>query len=304
MTEPYHAGERAVQEQVGERDAALINGRVIAARIPDGARAFISQQQACVMACTAPGGEIWASFLVGPKGFVSTSTSLDVIDIHITDATGVLRRVPPFDNVKPDDQVGLLFIEFTTRRRLRVNGAIDQLAAGHLRISVDQAYPNCPKYIQRREPVEAPPPEHDDSIVTGEFLTESAVRWIERSDTFFVASGHPEGPMDASHRGGPVGFVKFINSMLRIPDYPGNSMFNTFGNLSLNPRAGLVLVDFEHSRQLQLTGNAYLDLEAGEVNGRTGGTGRWWDFHPERWIISPLNAPLAWRFVGASPFNP
>ena len=110
--------------------------------------------------------------------------------------------------------------------------------------------------------------------------------------------------MDASHCGSARGFVALPSGVLRSPDYPGNSMFNTLGNFSLNPRAGLVFVDFDHSRQLQLSGVVRLDLDAGDTDGTTGGIGRWWAFHPRRWIVSPLNMPLAWRFVEASPFNP
>jgi len=128
--------------------------------------------------------------------------------------------------------------------------------------------------------------------------------WIEQADACFVASAHPDGAMDASHRGGARGFVALRSGVLRIPDYPGNSLFNTLGNFSLNPRAGLVFLHFEHSRQLQLSGDVRLDLAARDTEGTTGGTGRWWAFHPRRWIVSPLDMPLAWRFADASPFNP
>ena len=59
------------------------------------------------------------------------------------------------------------------------------------------------------------------------------------ADTFFVASAHAERGVDASHRGGLPGFVRVLGDRtLEIPDYPGNSMFNTLGNPAADPRAG------------------------------------------------------------------
>ena len=66
-----------------------------------------------------------------------------------------------------------------------------------------------------------------------------------------------ERSMNASHRGGPPGFVEVVDDRtLRIPDYVGNSMLNTLGNLTVNPHAGLVVLDFGPNRTLQLTRRA------------------------------------------------
>ena len=66
--------------------------------------------------------------------------------------------------------------------------------------------------------------------------------------------------MDASHRGGNPGFVKVTEpARLIFPDYAGNNHFNTLGNLVLDPRAGLLFVDFEHGDLLQLTGRVAID---------------------------------------------
>ncbi len=81
-------------------------------------------------------------------------------------------------------------------------------------------------------------------------------------------------------------------------------MFGTLGNFLVNPRAGLVFVDFQSNRQLQLTGDVRLDLGAGESAGETGGAGRWWVYSPRRWIVSSLNRSLEWTLIDNSPFNP
>lgn len=92
--------------------------------------------------------------------------------------------------------------------------------------------------------------------------------------------------------------------LLHIPDYNGNSMFNTLGNLEVESRFGLVIPDFGGTRQLQLTGHAQVRFDVVEDIARTGGTGRWIEFTVQAWRIAPLNLPLPWRFVEASRFNP
>jgi len=63
----------------------------------------------------------------------------------------------------------------------------------------------------------------------------SIITW---ADTFFAASVHAERGLGVSHRGGNTGFVKVLDEqILRIPDYPGDSLLNTFGNLTVNPKA-------------------------------------------------------------------
>jgi hypothetical protein len=91
---------------------------------------------------------------------------------------------------------------------------------------------------------------------------------------------------------------------LRIPDYIGNSMFNTLGNFMSYPRAGLVFIDFENSRVLQLTGRPEILWELDDPAGETGGTGRFWQFELEAWRDSILPFRLDWEFLDYSPFIP
>lgn len=296
---PFHDGEVLIQEQVGEREAAILNGRSIATRIPAAARLFLSRQRICVLASTAADGDPWATFVTGPPGFASVSEDLTILDLAVT-----RERAPPLRSLKAGDPIGLLFIELATRRRLRINGFIARINITGLRIAVQEAFPNCPTYIQRREIESVNSPLPGMPLESGTELTDTAVQWIQGADTVFVASGHPDGRLDASHRGGNPGFVRIRDGALLIPDYPGNSLFNTFGNFALNPRAGLTFLDFDHARQLQLTGQVALHFGVTEETELTAGTGRWWTFRPQRWIASPWNARLSWRYIDASPFNP
>ena len=91
-----------------------------------------------------------------------------------------------------------------------------------LRITVEQAYPNCPKYVQRREPIE-------ESAMSGPVgakelagLDDEALRMIHTADTFFIGTTAAVGRCDASHRGGNPGFVHVgSDGTLSWPDYPG-----------------------------------------------------------------------------------
>lgn len=309
MIDPYHSGERAIQELTGERGKAIVNGRIVASFLSPRANGFLEQQQMCALGWRSPAGDIWTSVLMGRQGFARAKDDGATLALRLDDDADILSLSPPFAALRVGDPLGVLFLDPSTRRRLRVNGRVADRHEHSLAIAIDQAYPNCAKYIQQRTIAPAASSDRNGprEIETGDALTPALRSWIGTADTFIVASAHPDGAVDCSHRGGAPGFVRLHGDELRIPDYPGNSMFNTFGNFELNPRAGLVFLDFGASRQLKLTGRASLDLDAGKVDGdarASGGTGRWWTFKPARWIIAPLNLPARWDFVEASPFNP
>src|SRR5205823_487645 len=94
----------------------------------------------------------------------------------------------------------------------------------------------------------------------------SQKQFIESADTLFLGSVHPEHGADASHRGGLPGFVQVIDDThVSFPDYAGNNMFNTLGNIAVNPAVGLLFFDFESGRTLQLTGSASVDWDKGRA---------------------------------------
>ncbi len=116
---------------------------------------------------------------------------------------------------------------------------------------------------------------------------------VARADTFFIASFHPEGGADASHRGGRPGFVRVLGpDRLAFDDYPGNGMFNTLGNLLAYTRAGLLFLDFEKGDVLQLTGQARVEPDFSVA------------FHVDEVRDTPGQTPLRYRLVEPSPSNP
>lgn len=314
MTDPrrFHDGELAVQALAGERDVAERHRPMLGAAVPPGGVAYLEQQRFLVVGTVDAGGEPWASVLLGPPGFVRANEAGDRIAIEVPED----RRTavdPMWANLGDDPRVGLLAIDLVRRRRLRANGVVTAGLDGHvLRVAVEQAFGNCPKYIQRRESEEREHVEPNDAVgddvVVGDAFDGEARAIVARADAMFVASVNGAGGADASHRGGVPGFVERLeDDTLVIPDSPGNGMFNTLGNLHAHPRAGLVFVDFDGGMLLQVAGAATIDFGAVGRDGRadrTGGTGRAWRLHPEamrRWRVPGLER---WRFVEASPFNP
>ena len=121
------------------------------------------------------------------------------------------------------------------------------------------------------------------------------------------ASDRGRDRLDVSHRGGPKGFInKLPNGLLRIPDYQGNSLYNTLGNIAQSPEAGLLFIDFEQGHTLQISGTATLDFDHHEENDlvATTGTGRYWLFEPSQWVATHAQIPAYWVHQDDSPFNP
>jgi len=79
---------------------------------------------------------------------------------------------------------------------------------------------------------------------------------VQSADTFFLGTTHPEYGNDASHRGGPAGFVPADTRTVRWSDFPGNNMFNSLGNLAVDPATALLFIDFATGRAIQLSGTA------------------------------------------------
>jgi hypothetical protein len=81
--------------------------------------------------------------------------------------------------------------------------------------------------------------------------------FIERADMFFIATADAHGHPQCSYKGGDPGFVRVLDERtIAFPVYDGNGMYLTAGNMLVNPRVGLLFVDFERRRRLRLNGLA------------------------------------------------
>ncbi|MEQ9290574.1 MAG: pyridoxamine 5'-phosphate oxidase family protein [Cyclobacteriaceae bacterium] len=304
MGTKYHDGERKVQKITGEEVIANSNGRVIVDTIVKGAFNFVSNQPMVVVSTVDLAGAVWTSTLVGENGFVKVLDERRLtIDLAKLKST---KKDIFFKNIEDSPAIGMLFMEPATRRRYRINGDIVEQGSS-IEIQVEEAYPNCPKYIQKRTVNFLEDNHLDTSTAEGSILSSLEVKWIESADTLFVGSSSKGGRLDASHRGGNPGFVEIAeNNTVRIPDYAGNSMYNTLGNFIENPNAGVTFVDFAEGKTLQLTGKAEIlfDQNSEENLQKTTGTGRYWTLHIERWISTENHHQANWEFKEFSPFNP
>jgi len=252
---------------------------------------------------------LWASILVGAPGFIHAPDPR-----HLTVAAWPLAGDPLREQLVVGAPLGMLGIEPHTRRRNRVNGTVVDVKAHGFTIEVDQSFGNCPQYIQARAPQwvdrSAPPTVR----VNDGPLDPGARELIRRADTFYIASaaaqarGHAGAQgVDVSHRGGKPGFVRVTeqagSTVLLAPDFRGNFLFNTLGNIAANPRAGLLFVDFTDGHLLQVTGRAEIIWDGPELQSFAGAhrlirmtiaSSRWFEAAlPLRWSAPQSASQLA-----------
>lgn len=300
----YHAGEIAVQERTGDRSVAQRRGGMIGDRLVEAARPFLSRQGVAAVAATSPDGTLWASLWCGMPGFLRGDEHGEHVEVA-SSLDRTLAADPVRAVVGVSAPLGMLVIDFATRQRLRINGIISRLDATGLELRVRETFGNCIKYIQRRHRADHHAVADIACVENGRVFDDTRRDFIARTDTLFVASIHPERGLDVSHRGGQPGFVRMEDEhTLRIPDYPGNGMYQTLGNFEVDPRAGLALIDFERRRVLSLTGNAVARFGVEDSGQPMGGTGRYWSFTVERWVEHSLPPTMTWTLIDRSPFNP
>ena len=272
--------------------------------MPDQHREFFEQLPFVVAGSVDAAGRPWASIVFGLPGFVTTPTNRRLVV-----ETTVLRGDPLADNLNEGAPIGILGIELETRRRNRVNGVVSTKGNRHFELDVVQSFGNCPMYIQKREAQLARDPRITQTAGVERFdsLDETTTRLIRGADTFFVASYNDvddkrdSGGVDVSHRGGRPGFVDINGNTLTIPDFAGNFAFNTLGNILVNPKAGLVFIDFENGDIVQLTGAARLLWEPTPETSTFEGAQRAWQFELHSGVRLREASPLTWQFGEYSP---
>ncbi|WP_136657741.1 pyridoxamine 5'-phosphate oxidase family protein [Nitratireductor sp. XY-223] len=291
---PFHDGEQAVQERLGARGIETWARHAIRDHMPEQHRSFYAALPHLVVAARDAQGRPWATVLTGRDGFVRSPDPRRL---------AIDARPPSGDALehafKDGDDIGILGIEFTTRRRNRINGRLATSTATGLEIDVEQTFGNCPQYIHARGP-QYVDGHRAGAPRRGRTLTDRQMAFIATADTLFIASGYrglgdnPAYGMDASHRGGEAGFVEVIDGKrIRFPDYAGNNRYNSIGNITLDPRAGLLFVDFATGSMLQLTGRAFVEWNAAQTE-NTPETGRAVTLEIEEVVALPHALPLHW----------
>ncbi|MBC3384149.1 pyridoxamine 5'-phosphate oxidase family protein [Pseudomonas sp. SWRI179] len=293
QTSPWHEGELTLQRAVGAVDMMASVGQRQLARtwMPDQHRAFYAQLPFVVLGAVDRQGDVWATLRAGQPGFMN---SPDPQTLHIN--LEPEPNDPAQEGMGEGDAIGMLGIELHTRRRNRMNGVVRRQLAPGLEIAVSQAYGNCPRYINLRQYQFV-----DAQAVAPRQLTVSdplVRRLVTAADSFYIATyvvRDGERQVDASHRGGKPGFVRMDeDGSLTIPDFSGNLFFNTLGNILLNPRAGLVFVDFQSGDLLQMSGSAQVLLDDPEISAFQGAE-RLLRFTPQRIVHRPAAIALRWK---------
>lgn len=300
---PWHAGEVALQQRMGvAKRMEAFGRRVIGDFMPEQHRDFYRQLPFMLLGSVDAQGNPWASILEGPPGFTQ-SPEPRLLQVNCRPAVGD----PAAANLADGAAVGLLGIELHSRRRNRINGHIQGASDAGFSVAVEQAFGNCPKYIQLRTPHFSPAPQQQpqpQQRLSG--LDDAARALISAADTCFVASyvdlqgDASRRSVDVSHRGGNPGFVRVEGDCLSIPDFAGNRHFNTLGNLLLNPRAGLLFIDFNTGDVVQLSGRTEIVFDGPEVAAFQAAE-RLWRLHVERLVRRPAALALRWDFQQFSP---
>jgi ferredoxin-NADP reductase/predicted pyridoxine 5'-phosphate oxidase superfamily flavin-nucleotide-binding protein len=318
---PFHHGERQVQEKLGVRDRMENFGkRVIRDHMPQQHREFYQQLPFILAGFIDDQGWPWASFLYGEEGFIQ-SPSDKTLELNAKIVTGD----PLHEALNSKRHLALLGIDLPSRRRNRLSAAITEVQNQTIQLEVIQSFGNCPQYIQARQMIPHQHQEAPEQVeITG--FNQEIGKLIAQSDTFFVASHYQNNShelnshelnshelnshelnsavsmgADVSHRGGKPGFVRVdSDTTLTIPDYLGNFHFNTLGNFLLNPKAGLLFIDFENGHILSLTGRVEILWESDELE-YFDGAQRLWQFHLEKGVYLKYALPFKWQFEGYSP---
>lgn len=299
MKKPYHEGEREVQAKAGVRRQAGGMAGSIDDALPPVATEFLAAQAMAFLSSIDSEGRVWASLVSGAPGFIQVLS-----DTRVRIGTLPTPGDPLGENLKANPLLGMIALEPQTRRRLRLNG-VATLRTDSIELKTEEVWGNCPSYIQRRSgailPAEARRPVES---LRSQSLTEDQQRWIGRSDTFYIATAHPDSGADASHRGGMPGFVQVAGpDRLLFPDYAGNNMFQTLGNIAVNPRSGLIFLDHEQGHTLQMTGRARI-LWDEALAARVPGARRLVEFQIDEVIETRNATPLRWQLQDYSPYNP
>jgi predicted pyridoxine 5'-phosphate oxidase superfamily flavin-nucleotide-binding protein len=101
-----------------------------------------------------------------------------------------------------------------------------------------------------------------DGLLVSTTISDGDRAFIEDRDMFFLATADAEGRPTCSYKGGEPGFVRVLApSTLAFPNYDGNGMYLSTGNVLVHPDVGLLFIDFERGHRMRLEGTASIDLD-------------------------------------------
>ena len=254
----FHEGEVAVQKEAGVDTAAYeaLIAKHLSHTLTRNDAAFISARTFGLAASLDKHGRPWLSPLFGATQTLFRPESESAITIRCDQSPADPLR----SNIAGTGHLGVLFLDVENRQRAKSLGQATLGEDGVIHYTFHRYFRLCPKYIFRRSHQHQ---EADQGLFETDMPTRQTklsvedINQLNTSDTTFIGSFHPTHGADATHRGGPTGFVRAIDDKtLAIPDYLGNGMFNTVGNLRLDNRLAFLCVNFRSGRTLHITGTA------------------------------------------------
>ena len=225
-------------------------------------------------------GRPWTTLLGGEPGF-ARSLGQSVVGVKaLADASHdpVLQvllaqpRVSTPGEYETARDFSALGIHLASRDRVKLQGRLlggsrvgnesslntsqDAATEVQMALAIEGSLGNCPKYLNKKDIVLSVP--QPDPLPAALPLPQPALDLLAKADTFFITS-HQPSHMSTNHRGGPPGFIRVKRNdpqsvILVYPEYSGNRFYQTLGNLILDPRAGIVVPDFDTGNVLYISG--------------------------------------------------
>ncbi|KAM0316927.1 hypothetical protein ACHAO8_002730 [Botrytis cinerea] len=276
----WHAGE----EEMHKRLRVPQNENPTSPYLSPFAANLLSRSPLLALGTLDSSGRPWTTLWGGEAGFAwpvaqSVIAVKATIDLEYDPVSEVLLGKNADGQVKreelPGRMVGGLAIDLESRKRVKLYGRMaagalketagNSVAEASLVVKIEQSLGNCPKYLNKKHIISRLP--KPTLVSTTLPLPKEAVDLITRSDLFFISSSNHDSDMDTNHRGGPPGFVRILSNdanglVIVYPEYSGNRLYQTLGNLTTTPQAGLVFPDFNTGDVVYLTGRT--EILAGE----------------------------------------
>lgn len=275
MLSTFHPGELLVQRRAGTRGVADELSPALRTTLPEGGalNPLLDKLRLLSLSSISPpdsenaSHSVWVSVVFGDHFVKSPSPDKITVALDGLSPNDVLHE--NLAKSEGDRPVGILALDFLKRRRYRTNGVVSSWPSEKnegkavLDVSVREAFPNCPKYIQIRDVSPSTsslqPIPVDTSFESDVAMSDADKALIKAADTLFFGTYYKTGA-DVNHRGGRPGFVRVVSDMeIFWPDYRGNGMFQSFGNLQVDERAGVTFVDFATGHIVQLSGSASIE---------------------------------------------
>ncbi|KAJ5090007.1 Riboflavin synthase-like beta-barrel [Penicillium argentinense] len=268
---PWHDGEEKVHQLLR---VPLPDNPTVPGLSPNGAN-FLRTAPLMAVGTIDSQGRPWTTLWGGKSGFAEpVGQSMIRLRTQVDNTYDPVAKMLFKDQPDEDDggifnetqkMISGLAIDLEQRRRWKLFGrmvagtlTVDRPGQADVVVKIEESLGNCPKYLNKRHivPAESKPKLVSDSPQ----LTPAAIKLISRANTIFVSSRHDAINMDTNIRGGPPGFVRVESNttkgaVLLYPEYSGNRLYQTLGNLQTTPLAGYVIPDFDSGDVLYVTGH-------------------------------------------------